>query len=73
MHSYLKKTLVNRKSIFIYFFINTIIIYNFLIAKDENYINFDIYDTAIGYFGRIGALLVTYLLLVSIKYINRLL
>lgn len=66
MNTYLKKSLLDIKSIFIFLFIFAILIYNFSTGTTKNYSNFDIYDVGIGFFSRIGALMLAYLLLLSI-------
>jgi len=66
MNTYLKKALLDIKSIFIFLFIFSILIYNFSTGTIKNYSNFDIYDVGIGFFSRIGALMLAYLLLLSI-------
>ncbi|WP_459479121.1 hypothetical protein [Clostridium saccharoperbutylacetonicum] len=66
MNTYLKKALLDIKSIFLFIFIFAILIYNFSTGTTENYSNFDIYDVGVGFFSRIGALMLAYLLLLSI-------
>ncbi|AJG96974.1 hypothetical protein [Clostridium beijerinckii] len=66
MSIYLKKALLDIKSIFLFLFIFAVLIYNFSIGTTANYSNFDIYDIGVGFFSRIGAIMLAYLLLLSI-------
>ncbi|WP_143315511.1 hypothetical protein [Clostridium sp. HBUAS56017] len=66
MNTYLKKALLDIKSIFLFIFIFIILIYNFSTATTEDYSNFAIYDIGVGFFSRIGAFMLAYLLLLCI-------
>lgn len=50
MSIYLKKALLDIKSIFLFLFIFAVLIYNFSIGTTANYSNFDIYDIGVGFF-----------------------